>query len=126
MAERADRATDDMAACVIRARDDAVAGDSVRIEELEIDGVPEDEERAKGFLEACGMDSPKAEKIMKRARAQVGEFGHAVIQVRLDKVNGKDKGEAKVLPCEPGVLRLERNGDGAAPAGLRPITHLSA
>ena len=88
--------------------------------------MPEDEERAKGFLEACGMDAPKAEKIMKRARAQVGEFGHAVIQVHLDKVKGKDRGEAKVLPCEPGVLRLARNGDGAVPERIRPITRVSA
>jgi len=84
--------------------------------------VPEDEEWAKGFLEACGMDSTGAEKIMKQARAQVAEFGHAVIQVRLDN----DKGRAEVIPCEPGVVRLEPNGDVEDQAGLRQITEVSA
>ena len=123
MAERADRATDDMAACVIRARDDATRGDAARIEDLELEGVLGEEERAKGFLEACGMPPSAAQQILDQARAQVAEFGAAVLRVRL----GPGEGRAEVLTSEPGVVRLEPNeGLPEDQGSLRPITRITA
>ena len=123
IAERADRAPDDMAACMIRAREDATRGDSARIEDLELEGVPGEEERAKGFLEACGMPPSAAQQILDQARAQVAEFGAAVLRVRL----GPGEGRAEVLTSEPGVVRLEPNeGLPEDQGSLRPITRITA
>jgi len=123
VAERVDRAPDDMAACVIRARDDATRGDTARIEDLELEGVPGEEERAKGFLEACGMPPAAAEQVLDQARTQVAEFGAAVLRVRLEK----GEGSAEVLPTEPGVVRLEPNDAALEDQdSMRPITRISA
>ena len=123
IAERADRAPDDMAACVIRARDDAKRGDTARIEDLELEGVPGEEERARKFLEACRMPPAAADQLLDQAGTEVAEFGAAVLRVRLDTREGR----AEVLPSEPGVVRLEPN-DGAIEDqdSLRPITRISA
>ena len=84
IAERADRAPDDMAACVIRARDEATRGDTARIEDLELEGVPGEEERARRFLEACGMPPAAADQVLDQARTEVAEFGAAVLRLRGD------------------------------------------
>jgi hypothetical protein len=124
IAERADRAPDDMAACIVRAADDAPTGEAVRLEDLELDGAPEDEDRAHGFLAACGMPDGKADTVLRSARAAVGEFGAAILRVRL----GAGQGRAEVVPCEPDV-RLRANGsNGANGAGahVADVQHLSA
>ena len=123
IADRADRAPDDMAACVIRARDDAKRGDTARIEDLELEGVPGEEERAGRFLEACGMPPAAADQVLDQARMEVAEFGAAVLRVQLDSREGR----AEVLPCEPGVVRLEPNDRAIEDQdSLRPITRISA
>src|SRR2546423_788099 len=109
IAERADRAPDDMAACIVRAADDASTGEAVRLEDLELDGAPEDEERAHGFLAACGMPDGKADTVLRSARAAVGEFGAAILRVRL----GTGQGRAEVVPCDPDV-RLRGSGSNGA------------
>jgi hypothetical protein len=127
IADRADRAPDDMAACIVRARDDARRGESpTRVEELELDGAPEDEERAKGFLAACEMPAPAAETVLKSARARVAEFGAALLRVTL----GTEEGRAEVIPYEPGIkLEATPNGHGngtGESSPMRSITELSA
>jgi hypothetical protein len=125
IAQRADRAPDDMAACIVRANDDATRGEApTRIEELELDGAPEDEERARAFLAACGMPASTAGTVLKSARARVAEFGAALLRVTL----ATEEGRAEVIPYEPGI-KLEANGHGngnGAQSPLRSITELSA
>jgi hypothetical protein len=121
IAERADRAHDDMAACIIRACPEAPVAESLRVEDLELDGAPEDEERAHGFLVACGMPAEAAETILASARATVGEFGAAVLRVRL----GTGEGRAEVIPCQP--VRLPATGNGSSgPSPLASIPRISA
>jgi stage II sporulation SpoE-like protein len=123
IAERADRSPDDMAACIVRARDDAPRGEFVRLEDLELDGAPEDEERAEGFLQACGMPRGRAGGVLRSARATVGEFGAAILRVRLDKGQGR----AEVVPCDPDVhLRANGNGTNGASEQIASVHHLSA
>jgi hypothetical protein len=123
IAERADRAPDDMAACIVRARPEATVPEDVRLEDLELDGVPEDEERAQGFLAACGLPEEAAQTVLRTARAAVGEFGAAILRVKL----GAGEGHAEVVPCEP-EPRLQANGAGGGTLGdpIRPIQRLSA
>jgi Stage II sporulation protein E (SpoIIE) len=120
IAERADRAPDDMAACIVRARPEAAVPEDVRMEDLELDGALEDEARAQGFLAACGMPEDGAETVLRSARAAVGEFGAAILRVRL----GPGEGRAEVVPCEP-EPRLEANG-GSLGDSIRSIQKLSA
>ena len=115
IAERTDRAPDDMAACIIRATEDAPAARAPRIEDLELDGVPGEEERARAFLEACGMPKSKRDATLRTARTTVGEFGGAILRVRLE--NGR--GVSEVVPHEPSVtigLNGGEVGQGAAAA----------
>ncbi|MFL5781507.1 MAG: PP2C family protein-serine/threonine phosphatase [Thermoleophilaceae bacterium] len=119
IAERADRAPDDMAACIVRARPEAAAPEGVRMEDLELDGAPEDEERGQVFLAACGMPDDGAEAVLRSARAAVGEFGAAILRVRL----GPGEGRAEVVPCDPDP-QLQPNGNGMPT--VRPIHRVSA
>jgi hypothetical protein len=122
IAERADRSADDMAACIVRAAENAPVGGEQRIEDLELDGAPEDEERAHGFLAACGLPADAAARVLKSARAAVGEFGAAILRVRLDAGHGR----AEVVPCDPDP-RLRANGDAAGGhSPLASITRISA
>jgi hypothetical protein len=116
IAERADRAPDDMAACIVRACGDAPTGEGTRLEELELDGAPDDEERARGFLAACGMAERQAEPVIKSARRAVAEFGSAVVRIELDSRDGR----AEVLPCER-AISLPTNGANGS-TGARPLS----
>ena len=123
IAERADRAPDDMAACIVRARPDAPVPEDVRLEDLELDGALEDEDRAHGFLAACGVPGDGADSVLRKARAAVGEFGAAILRVRL----GPGEGRAEVVPCNPDPqLRPNGAGGGAVGDAMRPIQRLSA
>ena len=96
IAERADRAPDDMAACIIRAAADAPDPSAPRVEELELDGAEGDDERARGFLAGCGMPKSNVESILQSARTTVGEFGGAILRVRLD-------GPLEIIRCRAEV-----------------------
>jgi Stage II sporulation protein E (SpoIIE) len=124
IAERVDRSADDMAACIVRACDHATQADPQRVEDLELDGAPEDEERARGFLAACGLPADAAERVLKTARGAVGEFGAAILRVHLEG----GRGRAEVVPCEQEVrLRATRVGEnGGAHASLGSISRISA
>jgi hypothetical protein len=84
LAAAADRAPDDMAACLVRASDDAVASKSLRIEELEADTADLESDRAEQFLAACGVAAPAAADALRAARAKAAEFGGAVIRVSVE------------------------------------------
>jgi hypothetical protein len=112
-----------MAACIVRARDDAVEAPPQRLEDLELDGAPEDEERAHGFLAACGLPAEAAERVLKAARAAIGEFGAAILRVRLEG----GQGHAEVVPCEREVrLRATVVGDAEDQASLASVSRIPA
>ena len=88
IAEYADETPDDMAACIVkpdkRAMRDEVPG---RIEEVELSA--DDirvSDRVERFLEACGVTGDAAEDAMKSVASSVGEFGGALLRVRIDEV----------------------------------------
>ena len=107
--EDAQRAPDDMAACIIR----AVEGPptvTARVEELEVRNGEDWVRHAKGFLLACGVDASRAEELITSARVQAAEFGAAVLRVTIEgeRTRGEvaprpDAGQMVVLPpIQPG------------------------
>jgi serine phosphatase RsbU (regulator of sigma subunit) len=83
LAASADRAPDDMAACLVRANDDAVDAAPVRLEELEVDAADLDDDRVVKFLAACGVAAPMATDAVRTARAKAAEFGGALVRVEI-------------------------------------------
>jgi hypothetical protein len=122
IAEEADRAPDDMAACIVRATADARQAAGTRIEDLELEGGPSDEERARGFLEACGMPDDQAAAALRSAAGAVAEFGGAILRVRLDAGEGR----VEVVPREP-TLGLTGNGTSGSQraSGFSTSPHIS-
>jgi hypothetical protein len=82
----ADETPDDMATCVVRP-DEVGALDHVpdRLEEVELSALDLGGDRVIRFLEACGVRGPDAEAARKSVEAAVGEFGCALLRVRVDK-----------------------------------------
>ncbi len=89
LAASADRAPDDMAACLVRTRDDAVDGRNWRIEELETDAAELAGDRVLHFLTACGIPAASAEETMRVARAKASEFGGVVLRVHAGGASGR-------------------------------------
>jgi hypothetical protein len=86
----ADATPDDMAACVLRP--DATAGaDHVpdRLEEVELTALDLAGDRVERFLAACGVDPDQAAAALKTVEAGVGEFGCALLRVRVDKAGAR-------------------------------------
>jgi hypothetical protein len=106
IASDAERAPDDMAACIIRAAADAPVVSDVRIEEFELDDNGVGEERARGFLAACGVPESEADTVIKTARGARAEFGGAMLRVRLSGSGGG----VKVVPLELRPLAPSTNG----------------
>ncbi|HEX8647074.1 MAG TPA: PP2C family protein-serine/threonine phosphatase [Thermoleophilaceae bacterium] len=121
IAETAERSPDDMAACIVRAGHDASSSGDVRIEELELDETPTGEERARGFLDACGVPPKQIETVLKTAAGASAEFGGALLRVRLAEGGS---GGVKVVPLELRSLGASMNGDGpqAAIPAAPPIS----
>jgi hypothetical protein len=115
IAEQADRSPDDMAACIVRATDDARQAAGTRVEDLELEGLAADDERARGFLEACGMPKQQAEAALGRLHGAVAEFGGGMLRVHLDAGDGR----VEVVPCEP-PMGLTGSGANGSP-GARTI-----
>jgi hypothetical protein len=107
IASTADRAPDDMAACIVRAGDAVPNPGDVRVEELELDDNGAGEIRARGFLAACGVPEAKADTVLKTASGAKSEFGGAMLRVRL---SGRGGG-VKVVPLELRSLASSTNGD---------------
>ncbi|MEA2449709.1 MAG: phosphoserine phosphatase RsbU/P [Thermoleophilaceae bacterium] len=81
LAASADRAPDDMAACLVRVRTGAPAGTPVRVEELEVVGGDVRGDRVPQFLAACGAQAEAAVDALRVAGAKASEFGGALIRV---------------------------------------------
>jgi serine phosphatase RsbU (regulator of sigma subunit) len=100
LAAAADRAPDDMAACLVRARDDAVDARGVRIEELETDAEELKGDRVLAFLVACGIPETSAQETLGAARAKASEFGGVLLRVH---ASGKG-GRVEILPSRVASL----------------------
>jgi hypothetical protein len=110
LAAAADRAPDDMAACLVRAASGAAPGDGTRVEELEVDSDDLTGERVGEFLAACGVQPEVAVDALRAARAKAAEFGGAVLRVRRGKVD--------VSPREVATLPVPSLDDAARRAAL--------
>jgi hypothetical protein len=107
IATTAERSPDDMAACIVRASHNATRSSDVRLEELELDeDDPIGEDRARGFLAACGVPEAEIETVLKTAHGASAEFGGAMLRVRLA---GRGGG-VKVVPLELRSLATSTNG----------------
>jgi serine phosphatase RsbU (regulator of sigma subunit) len=95
LAAAADRAPDDMAACLVRSQDAAVDARGVRIEELESDAAELEGDRVIEFLVACGIPQTSAHETLRSARAKASEFGGALLRVH---ASGKG-GRVEILPA---------------------------
>src|SRR4051812_16633972 len=110
LAAAADRAPDDMAACLVRSRDDAVGSLAPRIEELEADADElDDGERVLQFLMACGQPQEKAKKTLRAAQAKGSEFGGVLLRVRVAPTGGR----VEILPTEVAALPVPSVAAGA-------------
>jgi serine phosphatase RsbU (regulator of sigma subunit) len=100
LAAAADRAPDDMAACLVRTRDDAVDARGVRVEELESDVGELEGDRVLEFLIACGIPEASAHDTLRAARAKASEFGGTLLRVH---ASGKG-GRVEILPTKVAAL----------------------
>ncbi|MEA2440913.1 MAG: hypothetical protein QOH76_2337 [Thermoleophilaceae bacterium] len=120
LAAAADRAPDDMAACLVRARADAVDAGLVRVEELETDAEElKDGERVMQFLVACGIPEASAQETLDAARTTGSEFDGAVLRVH---AAGKG-GRVEILPTRVASLPVPSL---AADARRRAALQISA
>jgi serine phosphatase RsbU (regulator of sigma subunit) len=119
LAAAADRAPDDMAACLVRARGDAVDARGVRIEELETDADELAGERTLTFLIACGISEASAQETLEAARAKASEYGGALLRVH---ASGKG-GRVEILPSKVAALPVPTL---AADARRRAALQISA
>jgi serine phosphatase RsbU (regulator of sigma subunit) len=119
LASAADRAPDDMAACLVRMRDDAVDAGGTRVEEIEADAEELAGERVGEFLVACGMPELHAGQTLSAARAKASEFGGALLRVHLSG----DSGRVEILPSEVASLPVPTL---AAEARRRAAIQISA
>jgi serine phosphatase RsbU (regulator of sigma subunit) len=110
LAAAADRAPDDMAACLVRARDEAVGSLAARIEELEADADElDDGERVLQFLIACGQPEARAKKTLHAAQAKGSEFGGVLLRVHVSAAGGR----VEILPTEVAALPVPSVAAGA-------------
>ena len=99
-----------MAACLVRAREDAIGTLATRVEELEADSDElDDGERVLQFLMACGQPEEKAKKTLRGAQAKGAEFGGVLLRVRV----GPSGGRVEVLPTEVAALPVPSVAAGA-------------
>jgi stage II sporulation SpoE-like protein len=119
LASAADRAPDDMAACLVRTRDDAVDKGGAWVDEIEADAEELAGELVREFLVACGMPEDKADKTLSAARAKASEFGGAVLRVHTTG----DGGRVEILPSEVASLPVPTL---AAEARRRAAIQISA
>jgi hypothetical protein len=96
LAAAADRAPDDMAACLLRTADSAARGPSERVEELVVTADDLEGSRVAEFLVACGVDGGT----VAAALAKATEFGGAVIRVHV----AADGRRVEVSPSEAPAL----------------------
>ena len=101
--EETEGADDDMAACLVQARDPG-AGTGLRVEELEVDEAALAGSRAVSFLEACGLAANEIATVTETARAVAARSGTALILVRLQatgtvaSVTDPDRASTSTVP----------------------------
>jgi len=78
-----DSASDDMAACVVTVESKRAAR-AFRLEELELQSHEVDDDFARRFLEACQVSDAKSADALTSLRTTAGEFGAAVLRVRME------------------------------------------
>jgi serine phosphatase RsbU (regulator of sigma subunit) len=78
-----DEVSDDMAVCIVSVPAHA-AEPAFRLEELELDSVDFARPHVERFLEACGVDGERAEETLAALSAIAGEFGSALLRVRIE------------------------------------------
>jgi serine phosphatase RsbU (regulator of sigma subunit) len=100
LAASADRAPDDMAACLVRTRADGAPGRHVRIEELEASAEELRGDRVAEFLAACGVNAETAVEALRAARAKASEFGGALLRVAVEDGGAR----VEVAPRETATL----------------------
>jgi serine phosphatase RsbU (regulator of sigma subunit) len=100
LAASADRAPDDMAACLVRVREGESSGPYTRIEELEADADELRGDRVPEFLAACGVSAEIAVDTLRAARAKASEFGGALLRVTV----GDGAARVEVSPKETAKL----------------------
>jgi serine phosphatase RsbU (regulator of sigma subunit) len=96
LASTADRAPDDMAACLVRTCASAAEGPRERIEELELGEGKFGDARVEEFLLACGLPADHAAEALESARAKASERGSVLLRVLITP----DAQRVDVAPAE--------------------------
>jgi hypothetical protein len=112
LAETTQRATDDMAACIVRAVEGTPTSNA-RVEQLEVRAGEDWTRPARSFLAGAGIaDQGRVEQLLHAARLRAAEFGAAILRVTVE--NGVTKAEV-VEPDDRGVTVLPPLQSGEAP-----------
>jgi hypothetical protein len=114
IAASADRAPDDMAACLLRTRGDAGTAAVRRVEELVTDDHDLTGDRVAEFLSACGVGAEAAVDALRAARAKSAEFGGALLRVVADEAGTR----VEVSPRETAALQMPALDDARRRAAL--------
>jgi hypothetical protein len=109
LASAADRAPDDMAACLVRTGPDAAEAPDERIEELELAEGDFDDDRVEPFLLACGLSADQAGAALQGARAKASEFGSVLLRVLITP--GSRRWDVTLAEQPPSVPRPAPSAD---------------